>query len=180
LPQWIGSALSINGLREDLQVAHVTAQKWIRILEKLFVLYRLPPLGGVKIRAVKKEQKAYLWDWSGVPEPGPRFENMVAGHLLKYCHFMENTQGRRMELRYIRDTDKREVDFVALQEGKPIFAVESQISDKASLDSLAYFSERLPIPKFYLVHRGQKDYEHATLPLRVLPFEKFVSELQIP
>ena len=33
---------------------------------------------------VKKEQKLYLWDWSIVPDLGPRFENFVASQLLKY------------------------------------------------------------------------------------------------
>jgi predicted AAA+ superfamily ATPase len=75
---------------------------------------------------VKKEQKLYLWDWSVVPEPGPRFENFIASQLLKYCHFREDTEGYTMDLRFLRDTDKREVDFVVLEDGKPLFAVEWQ------------------------------------------------------
>lgn len=59
----------------------------------------------------KKEKKLYLCDWSTVEETSPRFENMVAGHLLKYCHFLEDTQGERMELRFLRDIEKREIDF---------------------------------------------------------------------
>ena len=47
-----------------------------------------------KIRAVKKLKKVYMWDWSQVDEQGFRFENLVAGHLLKYCHFIEDTEGR--------------------------------------------------------------------------------------
>ena len=49
---------------------------------------------------------------------------MVAGHLLKYCHYVEDTDGYEMELRFIRDTDRREVDFVVLRDGQPEFAVE--------------------------------------------------------
>ena len=180
LPRLVGSPLSINALREDLQVAHRTVQNWLDILERLFVLFRIAPLGAPKIRAVKKERKLYLWDWSEVPDPGPRFENLVASQLLKYCHFLENTQGHRMELRYIRDTDKRETDFVALQNGIPLFAVESQLNDRDIPPAIPYFAQRLKIPKFYLVHLGQKDYEHASLPLRVLPFEKFTTELELP
>ena len=180
LPELVGSPLSINALREDLQVAHVTAQKWLHILEKLFVLYRVAPFGAPRIRAVKKEQKAYLWDWSLVPESGPRFENLVASQLLKYCHFLENTQGYRMELRYLRDTDGREVDFVVLKDGQCLFAVDAQLNDKNVPSSIGYMAQRLKIPKFYLVHRGGKDYQHASLPLRVLPFETFVAELEMP
>ena len=49
---------------------------------------------------------------------------MVACQLLKYCHWVEDTQGHAMELRYLRDTDKREVDFVIVKDRKPAFAVE--------------------------------------------------------
>jgi predicted AAA+ superfamily ATPase len=57
----------------------------------------------------------YLWDWSDVSSAGARFENLVACHLLKYCHYIEDTEGERMELRYLRDVDEREVDFVVMK-----------------------------------------------------------------
>ncbi|MDO8518954.1 MAG: ATP-binding protein [Deltaproteobacteria bacterium] len=180
LPDLVGSPLSVNALREDLQVAHRTVENWLQILERLFVIFRISPFGGPKIRAVKKEQKAYCWDWSLVPEPGARFENLVACQLLKYCHFLENTEGFSMELRYIRDTDKREVDFVVIKSGKPLFAVECRLSDRDIPNSIPYFSERLPIPNFYLVHLAEKNFEHATVPLRVLPFHDFVREQKLP
>jgi hypothetical protein len=180
LPDLVGSPLSLNALREDLQVAYGTVRNWLIILEKLFVLFRISPLGGPKIRAVKKEQKAYLWDWSLVSDPGARFENMVASHLLKYCDFVEDTEGYKMELRYLRDTDGREVDFVVLKENRPLFAVECKVGDKAEAKEIRYFAQRLKIPQYYLVHLGTKDFEHATLPLRVCPFEKFVRECKLP
>lgn len=180
LPNLVGSPLSINGLREDLQVAHATVSNWLGILEKLYVVFRIPPFGAPQIRAVKKEMKAYMWDWSVVADEGHRFENMVASHLLKYCHFVENTEGHRMELRYIRDTDKREVDFVVIKDGNPLFAVECKLSDRDVPPAIAYCAGRLKIPAYYCVHMGIKDYEHATLPLRVLPFHRFVAELKLP
>lgn len=180
LPDLVGSPLSVNALREDLQVAHRTVQNWLMILERLFILFRIPPLGGPRIRAVKKEQKAYLWDWSMVKEPGPRFENLVASHLLKYCDFIEETEGFPMELRYLRDTDGREVDFVVLKEGKPLFAVECHLKETAMGRVLPYFAGRTPIPRFYLVHLSAPDYEHATLPIRVCPFQAFVKEQRLP
>ena len=64
------------------------------------------PLRPPRIRAVKKEQQLNLWDWSRVPDPGPRFENMVASQSFKYCNYREDTEGYRMELRFIRDTDR--------------------------------------------------------------------------
>jgi hypothetical protein len=48
---------------------------WLKIFERLYYCFRIPPYGPPKVRAVKKEQKLYLWDWSLVPEPGEKFEN---------------------------------------------------------------------------------------------------------
>jgi predicted AAA+ superfamily ATPase len=91
LPEKVGAPLSVKSLREDLEVDHKTAERWLTILENLYVCFRIPPFGAKRIRAVKKEQKLYLWDWSMVEEPGPRFENLVASQLLKYCKVFDIT-----------------------------------------------------------------------------------------
>ncbi|MCU0824047.1 MAG: DUF4143 domain-containing protein, partial [Leptospira sp.] len=122
---------------------------------------------------VKKAQKLYFWDWSQVDDPGARFENFVASHILKYCHFHEDYNGDKMELRYIRDTEGREVDFVVLKNKKPIFAVECKTGDKSRSKHLEYFKSRLKIPKIFQVHRGKSDFGNEDLDGRVLPFTKF-------
>jgi predicted AAA+ superfamily ATPase len=66
----------------------------------------------------------YLTDLSQIKTAGERFENMVACHLLKYCHFIEDTEGYKMKLRFLCDTNRREIDFVVLKDDKPLFAVE--------------------------------------------------------
>lgn len=171
LPHRVGSPLSIRSLAEDLQVAHRTAERWVRIFERLYICFRISPLGGREIRAVKKEKKLYLWDWSQVHEAGPRFENMMAAHLLKYCHHIEDTEGFEMELRFVRDTDKREIDFVVLREGRPLFAVECKTGERDLSPAIPYFLERTDIPLCYQVHLGTKDYEKRGT--RILPFERF-------
>lgn len=178
LPSKVGSPLSIQSLREDLGVDHKTVSRWLTILENLYVSFRIAPYGSPKIRAVKKEQKLYLWDWSAIESDGARFENLVASQLLKYCHFLEDTEGYKMELRYLRDTDKREVDFVVIQEKKPLFAVEVKSSDFKIQPSLHYFAQRTAIPKFFQVHLGTADYEKDGV--RVLPFSTFCQLWQMP
>jgi hypothetical protein len=79
---------------------------------------------------VKKEQKHYHFDWSVVPEEPARFENLLASHLLKWVHFEQDTQGRDLELRYFRDTDGREVDFVVIERRKPILLVQSKLGGR--------------------------------------------------
>ena len=178
LPSRVGSPLSIRSLSEALQVAHQTVQRWLAILENLYVCFRIPPFGTPRIRAVKKENKLFLWDWSQVPGQGPRFENLVACQLLKYCHYQEDTEGHRMELRFLRDTDRREVDFVVLRDGDPLFAVECKAGEKSPNPAIAYFRERTPISRFYQAHLGERDRLIAGT--RVLPFRTLCSELGLP
>lgn len=175
LPHRVGSPLSVKKLKEHLQVAHETVERWVKILERMYYCYRIPPYGARRVRAVKKEQKLYLWDWSTVPEEGAKFENFIASLLLKYCHFREDTKGYRMELRFLRDTDKREIDFIVLEESKPFFAVECKTGEGDVSPALYYFRQRTPIPNFYQVHKGKRDYEKKGV--RVLPIQTFISEV---
>ncbi len=178
LPSRVGSVLSIKSLQEDLSVSPNTVSRWIEVLEMIYYCYRILPFGAPKIRAVKKSNKVYLWDWAEIESEGARFENMVASHLLKYCHFLEDTLGHKMELRFIRDTDLREVDFVVIKNNKPLFAVECKTGERQVSPHLYYFRDRTPIPKFYQVHMGKKDYSDKNI--RVLPFTTFCKIEKIP
>jgi len=178
LPERVGTPLSVANLRQDLEVDHKTVERWLTILENMYVCFRLPPFGSPRIRAVKKEKKLYLWDWSAVADLGARFENLVACQLLKYCHWVEDTEGFRMELRYLRDTDRREVDFVVLRGGRPQFAVECKGGERAISSAVRYCAERTPIPRFFQVHRGDRHY--ASGKVTVLPFATFCTELNLP
>lgn len=178
LPDRVGSPLSVQNLSEDIQVDHKTIKRWLATLEAIYYCYRVSPFGSPRIRAVKKEQKLYLWDWSVIADEGARWENLVASQLLKYCHWLEDRDGETMELRFLRDTDKREVDFVVMKNRKPIFAVECKSGEKAIGASVHYFAERTAIPVFYQVHRGSKSFESGRI--RVMPFSRFCRELEMP
>ena len=179
LPERVGSLLSLNNLRSDLDVAFETADSWIEILERLYFCYRIQPYGLPQLRAAKKERKLYLWDWSEIGNPSARFENLVASQLLKYCHYHEDVEGYRMELRFLRDSQKREIDFIVLKQGKPQFGVECKSGETSISDRIAYFAPRIPVPRFYQVHLGKRDYENPKLRARVLPFTTFAHELGV-
>lgn len=179
LPERVGSPLSIENLRVLLDSSHQTIERYVKILERLYVVYRIAPYGAPKIKAVKKEQKLYFWDWAQVEDKGARFENMVAGHLLKYCHFIEDTEGFKMELRYIRNVELKELDFVVIKENKPLFAVECKAGERQLSPHIQYFKDRLNIPKVYQVHLGQKDFGNEKTTGRVLPFTTFCKELEL-
>jgi len=159
LPELVGSPLSINALREDLQVSHKTVAGWIDVFERLYAVFRLAPFGAPRIRAVKKEQKHYHFDWSVVPEEAARFENLIAAHLLKWVHFQQDTAGRDIELRYFRDTDGREVDFVVVEGRRPLQLVEAKLSDAPVDRGLRYLKARFPACDAWQVSAaGSKDY----------------------
>lgn len=179
LPDRVGAPLSVKNLSQDLQVDFKTAERWVSILENLYYAYRIAPYGAPKLKAVKKEQKLYLWDWSVVPSDGPRFENLVASQLLKFCHWKEDTEGHRMELRFLRDVYGREIDFVVLQDKKPSFAVECKTGEKQVAKNIPYFLERTEIPKVYQVHLGRKHFAPSKK-IEVLPFFSFCKELGLP
>ncbi|MBI4951304.1 MAG: ATP-binding protein [Myxococcales bacterium] len=178
LPARVGAPLSVANLRQDLEVDHKTAERWLQMLENLYVCFRVAPFGAPRVRAVKKERKLYLWDWSAVLDPGARFENLVAAQLLKHCHLVEDAEGRRMELRFLRDTDRREVDFVVLRDGKPSFAVECKTGDRDVAAPLRYFADRTAIPRYYQVHRGVRHFERGKI--TVVPFVRFCRDLELP
>jgi hypothetical protein len=169
LPDLVGAPLSLNALREDLQVSHKTVSHWMAMLERLYAVFRVAPFGHPKIRAVKKEQKHYHLDWTVVARDPARFENVVAVHLLKWVHFQQDTRGRDVELRYFRDVDGREVDFVVTEGVHPRQLIECTWDDVPIDRGLRYLHVRFPRAEAFQISAvGRKDYVTAD-GIRVCP-----------
>ncbi len=143
LPERIGSPLSINALREDLGVRFETVQNWLAALARLFFLFSIRPYAGRLVRTLRREEKVYLFDFTPIPEAGPRFENLVALHLLKVCHLWTEFGYGDFQLFYVRDREKREVDFLMTEREKPFALVEAKLTANDVDPSLPYFTERL-------------------------------------
>ena len=105
----------------------------------------------------------------------------MASHLLKYCHFQEDTEGDDMSLRFLRDSSGREIDFVVLKNGQPEFAVECKSGGRTLSRNISYFAPRSPIPCFYQVHLDPKgdDTEWLEAKARILPFVKLCELLRL-
>jgi predicted AAA+ superfamily ATPase len=177
LPELVGSPLSINALREDLQVSHKAVSSWLAALERLYAVFRLSPLGAPRIRAVKKEQKHYHFDWSVVPSDPARFENLAACHLLKWVHFEQDAHGRDLELRYFRDVEGREVDLVVVEGRKPQLLVECKWADAEVDRSLRYLKARFPDAEAWQISAtGRKDFVSPE-GIRVAPALKLLRNL---
>jgi predicted AAA+ superfamily ATPase len=172
----VAGPLSLNPLREDLEVSHRAVSHWVDILDRLYYLFLLRPFSGRRIRGLKRMPKAYLLDPSLVPGHGERFENVVALHLLKLCHYLQDREGHRVELSHLRDMAGHEVDFLVTCDRKPWFAVEAKLSETAIGGSLRYFRDRLKIPFAYqVVLQGKRDFLKDGV--RVLPAHRFLHAL---
>ncbi len=147
----VGSLFSYNALREDLQVALESVRLWMGYLRRLYYVYFIRPYAAKMARALKREPKVYLWDWSEVPEEGARFENMVASHLLKWCHFSQDWGFEPLELYFVRDKEKREVDFLITKSGKPWMLIEAKRQSTEPIPALHYFAERMGVKHKFLI-----------------------------
>ena len=130
LPERVGQPLSIQALREDIEVAYTTIKRWLNYLNELYYYYSIKPYSKSLKRAVKKEPKLYLWDWSEVVNKGARFENMIASHLLKYCDYLTDTGLGKFELAYLKNKERQEIDFVIVQNNKAILPIEVKLSEE--------------------------------------------------
>lgn len=177
LPDLIGSPLSINALREDLEASHKAVAHWVLIFDSLYYTFRISPFGPPKLRAVKKEQKLYFWNWSVVANEGARWENCVASHLLKWIHYRQDSYGEDLELAYFRDTARREVDFILLKNRKPTHLIEAKLGDEDISPSLKYLSNKYPdLPAYQLHLRGKKSYISQE-GIQVMPGSDFLKDL---
>ncbi|MCX8123363.1 MAG: ATP-binding protein [Spirochaetes bacterium] len=177
LPERVGSPLSLNSLREDIGVSHKAVSNWLNILESFYYCFRVYPYAQSKIRSIKKEPKLYLIDWSEVEDEAARFENMVATHLLKFAHFIYDSEGYVCELWYLRNVDKKEVDFLLTVNRKPWIAVETKLSDVLVSGNLEYFKERVPIPFCYQVVKKPGIDFFTPSNIRIISADKFLAAL---
>jgi predicted AAA+ superfamily ATPase len=144
LPELVGSPLSINAVREDLQVAHKTIERWLGALERIYSCYRIAPLASSQIKALRKSQKYYLYNWSVIENPGSKFENFVGSHLLKWVHFQQDVFGKDLDLVFIRDITGKEVDFGITENRKLKMMIECKLSSITIDPNLKYYSARFP------------------------------------
>lgn len=152
LPTRIGSPLSLNNVATDLGVSFDSVKSWLEILDRFFLTFRISPFTAKLSRAIKKEQKLYLFDAAQIEDPAARFENMVALELLRAITTWRENGWGEFGLKYIRTKEKEECDFIVIQKNKPLFLVECKLSDPNVSKSLFKFQDNLKIPALQLVN----------------------------
>ncbi|MBB3059444.1 ATP-binding protein [Microbulbifer rhizosphaerae] len=139
----VGQLTSYSSLASSVRVSVDTIRRWVATLESLFYCFTVKPWHRNIARALRKEPKYFLWDWSQVDDPGARAENLVASALLKATHWWTETGLGEFSLHFIRDKQKREVDFLVVRDQRPWFLVEVKSSGSAGLsESLGYFQQQ--------------------------------------
>jgi predicted AAA+ superfamily ATPase len=147
----------LSNIAEDLQVAPKTLAHWLEVLERMYLVFVVRPYTQRVPRAIQKPPKVYFFDNMDVlGDEGARFENLVATHLLKRLHLREDRDGHRCELKYLRDKEGREVDFVVLEDGRLEELVEAKLSEPGIAPSLGYYAERLRPARAIQIVRDSK------------------------
>ena len=136
-----GRQLIYSHLANEIGIAVDTVRRWIDVLERLHFGFIVRPWFTNVAKALRKEPKWYLRDWSGIDDVGQRAETFVACHLLKAVEGWTDLGLGSFELRYLRDKLKRQVDFLVVRDRKPWFLVEVKTADTRLSDSLAYFKQ---------------------------------------
>ena len=140
----VGGLITISNMASDLQISSKTAKAWLEVLERMYLVFAVRPYTKSLPRAVLKPPKVYFFDNGDVlGDEGARFENLVAASLLKRIHFLEDRDGYRYELRYIRDKEGREVDFAVIKEGRLVGLIEAKYSDETISKHLVCYAKRL-------------------------------------
>ena len=164
----VGSSVSYSSLARDLEISPHTVKKWISILESLYVIFVVPPYSKNLARAILREPKIYFYDNGRVkPDEGARFENVIANALLKKLHMGQDLNGEKSQLYYLRDKEKREVDFLTVIDNKIIDMVEVKMSDDNISQSLVYFNERLePLYPVQVIYNLSHEQNKKNIPLK--------------
>jgi predicted AAA+ superfamily ATPase len=178
----VGQITSYQSLAEDLQRSATTVKRWIQLLENLFVIFRVTPWTKKVSRTLLKAPKFYFYDCARVQgDVGAKFENFVACSLLKEVDLVNDQYGQKLNLRYLRDAEKHELDFVVADNQKMHLVVEAKYSDgdfapgfRAFSDSISHFGARA----FQLVAElvQQRESKHGT---KVVHAAKWLSEIDL-
>lgn len=153
LPYKIGSLLSVNSLKEDLEVSFETIRNYLKALELIYVLFFIKPYTRKISRTIKKENKVYFFDWSRIEDTAYRFENYVACELKTLVTLWTDAGYGNADLFFVRTKDGKEADFLITKNNKPWILFEVKSSSKyieSHLFTLAKHLGNIPVVQIVL------------------------------
>jgi hypothetical protein len=172
----VGSTISYSSLGNDLQVSINTVKHWLQILENLYIIFPVRPYHRNIARSILKESKYFFYDTGAVEgDIGAKLENTVACALLRELHFVEDTTGSRVALHYLRDKEKREVDFLLLIDKKPVKIIEVKVSDDNFSSALFHFHKFLDSAEPLQIVYNLKNKKSSGA-ARMIPVHEFLTD----
>jgi len=143
--------LVYGNLAKDVRVSVDTVRRWIDVLRDLHLGFVIRPWFKNITRSLRKEPRWFLRDWAVIDDPGDRAETFVGCHLLKAVEGWTDLGFGEFTLGYLRDKEKREVDFVVVRDGQPWFLVEVKYRDDRLAPTLKTFQDQLGAPHAFQV-----------------------------
>ncbi len=173
--------LVYDNLARTVRVSVDTVRRWTEVLRNLHLGFLVRPWHKNVSRSLRKEPKWFLRDWASIKDPGDRSETFVACHLLKAVEGWTDMGLGTFELGYLRDKERREVDFVVIKDGAPWFVVEVKHRDESISAALGHFQGQVKAPFAFQVII-ESDYVDADCFARqrspvTVPARTFLSQL---
>ena len=154
LPDRVRAPLSHKALSEDVDASRDSIKTWLRLFETLYLGFQLTPWTKKIHRTVKKEKKWYFFQWTFCDDAASRFENYVATQLYSLCQMWRDAGLGVFELYYLRDQDRREIDFVITKSLKPVALIEAKLTETSWHTGLDYYARKLDVPAFIVTANG--------------------------
>ncbi|MEX2607771.1 MAG: ATP-binding protein [Kiritimatiellia bacterium] len=174
-----GDSLVFANLARDVGVSPHTLKSWVNTLCDFHHGFLVRPWHRNVSSSLRKEPKWYVRDWSAIDDPGKRFETFVACHLLKAVQGWTDLGLGDFELRYLRDKQQREVDFLVVRDGDPWFLVEAKHRDTRLSGALEHFQQQTRAAHAFqaveaLPYVDADPYVHSTP--RIVPARTLLSQ----
>ena len=167
-----GQILNYQALANDTGVSIPTIQTWLGILEKSYVIFRLPPYHNNFNKRIIKAPKLYFYDTGllcyllNIEKPaqlsthfakGAIFENYVLAEILK----LRFNQGLPANMYFWKDSHNKEIDCVIEMGGKLVaLEIKSSLSFSASFfENIQYWRKLNPSnEQGVLIYGGSKSF----------------------
>ncbi len=155
----LGSEVSYHELSQLVGVDKETVEKYINLLEKAFIIFKLPALSRNVRNEIKKSKKIYFYD-NGIrnaligdfrpfdirTDKGALWENFIISERIKYLH-AHDFYGR---FYFWRTAQQQEIDFVEEADGS-FCAFEFKIGIKKKPRVPLTFSKAYPMKEFKVI-----------------------------
>lgn len=156
----IGNEVSYNELGEICNLDNETIERYIHILEKAFILFKLEPYSNNLRNELKKKRKIYFYD-NGIRnaiinnfsplnhrnDKGALFENFVISERIKYLNYHNKKWGKY----FWRNTNQQEVDYIEINKNH-LYAYEIKFSSKSKVKIPAVFKNTYQPDTFEIIN----------------------------